>query len=67
MMLLSVLLVSCQSVEITEIEKLPLPKTYIAPFINEPIQIDGAHETAWQRAPWSEAFIDIEGHKKTAF
>jgi len=67
MMLLSVLLVSCQSVEITEIEKLPLPKTYIAPFINEPIQIDGAHETAWQRAPWSEAFIDIEGHKKPRF
>jgi hypothetical protein len=40
------------------------PKSYIAYKASETIEIDGlAKEQAWEKAPWSEDFIDIEGEE----
>ena len=65
--IVSLILSSCQTENIIEIEKIPLPKTYVAKHIEEPLQIDGEQELAWQQAPWSAAFIDIEGVKKPRY
>jgi len=44
------------------------PKSYIAYKTSEEITIDGeALETSWQKADWSDAFIDIEGVKKPTY
>ncbi|MGC8639780.1 MAG: sugar-binding protein [Isosphaeraceae bacterium] len=43
----------------------PLPKGYVAYRTSEAIAIDGKlDEKAWQTAPWTDAFVDIEGNKK---
>ena len=43
----------------------PSPRTYSAPHIASPPVIDGRlRDTAWSTAPWTEAFIDIEGPEK---
>ena len=40
------------------------PRSYVAYKTSEEINIDGkAQETAWEKAPWSQDFIDIEGEK----
>lgn len=40
-------------------------KNYAAPRATNTIQIDGkADEEAWQAAPWTDSFIDIEGEEK---
>jgi len=45
-----------------------VPRTYIAFQANEAIEIDGKDdETSWQKAPWSDSYIDIEGQKKPAY
>lgn len=41
------------------------PKTYTAPTTPTPLQIDGQlNEPAWQSAPWTDLFLDIEGPAK---
>jgi hypothetical protein len=43
------------------------PKRYECRRTTQPPKIDGTIEEAeWQRAPWSEAFVDIEGDAKPA-
>ncbi len=41
------------------------PKHYVCPRTPNPILIDGRlDDDAWQRAPWTDAFVDIEGDAK---
>lgn len=41
------------------------PKSYVARYTNEPIKVDGIFdESFWKTAPWTDAFVDIEGNKK---
>ena len=41
------------------------PKGYVACKVAEPIQVDGKlDEAAWGAAPWTDAFVDIEGDRK---
>src|SRR5262245_32248315 len=43
------------------------PRGYLCYRAAKPITIDGKlDDAAWQSAPWSEAFIDIEGDRKPA-
>jgi hypothetical protein len=43
----------------------PHPKGYVCFRAPSPITIDGkATEPAWDAAPWTEAFVDIEGDKR---
>ncbi|MCK7558357.1 hypothetical protein MKQ70_26485 [Chitinophaga sedimenti] len=43
----------------------PEQKNYVSLFTTDSITIDGkGNERAWQHAPWSDAFIDIEGNTK---
>ncbi len=45
-----------------------LPKAYIAYHTNEEINIDGkGNEAAWEKANWTDDFIDIEGVKKPKY
>ena len=40
-------------------------KTYECRRANRPLSIDGKlDDAAWQRAPWTDDFVDIEGDKK---
>ena len=42
-----------------------LPKTYDCPKTTAALTIDGRlDDAAWQQAPWTEAFVDIEGSAK---
>ena len=44
------------------------PKNYVIPLTEKPIQIDGKlKDQAWENAPWSGPFIDIEGIKKPRY
>jgi len=40
------------------------PNGYIAPRAKQPIQIDGNIDGQWKDAPWTSAFVDIEGDAK---
>ncbi len=41
------------------------PETYLCYKSSVPIQVDGhLNEEAWQKAPWTNLFVDIEGDKK---
>src|SRR6185503_16302892 len=41
------------------------PRTYLAQYVKTPIQVDGRlADAAWQVAPWTEEFVDIEGDAK---
>ncbi len=40
------------------------PRGYVCQRTPEPIEIDGALEEAWDRAAWTEPFVDIEGSLK---
>lgn len=45
----------------------PHPKGYVCAYTNEPLQIDGdLSKAAWQRAPWTDDFQDIEGASRPA-
>lgn len=45
----------------------PHPRGYVAPFAAQPPKIDGKlDDAAWQAAPWTADFIDIEGEAKPA-
>jgi hypothetical protein len=42
-----------------------VPRTYDCPRASRPLQIDGRlDDSAWNAAPWTEDFIDIEGDAK---
>jgi hypothetical protein len=46
---------------------LKLPKGYVCYRASTPLTIDGKlDEIAWQKAPWTEDFVDIEGDPKPA-
>src|SRR5438105_4105243 len=41
------------------------PRGYVCYRATQPIRIDGKiNDQAWQAAPWSESFVDIEGDKR---
>lgn len=43
---------------------MPAPKTYVAYATSDSIKIDGiAAEPSWQKVPWTDEFVDIEGKK----
>src|SRR5262245_48401017 len=43
----------------------PHPKVYVCYLAATPITIDGSlTDAAWEAAPWSDAFVDIEGDKQ---
>ncbi len=43
----------------------PAPKGYVCYRAHDPIQVDGRlDEAAWQAAPWTDPFVDIEGDVK---
>lgn len=43
----------------------PAPKTYLSYRAQNPLAIDGRlDEAAWQAAPWTDTFVDIEGDAK---
>ena len=44
-------------------DKIIIPKSYIIPRVNSIIKIDGDPEKAWDNAPFTEPFVDIEGVK----
>jgi hypothetical protein len=45
----------------------PVPATYDSPKTNLPPKVDGKlDDAAWQSAPWTSDFIDIEGASKPA-
>ncbi len=49
-------------------EKSVNPRSLIAYKANESLNIDGeSKEQVWNQVDWSEAFIDIEGHKKPKY
>ncbi len=42
------------------------PRSYICQQTKQGINIDGSLEDEdWQRVPWTELFVDIEGEKKS--
>jgi hypothetical protein len=44
-----------------------LPKGYVCYRADKPVVINGKmDDAAWQKAPWSDNFVDIEGDKKPA-
>ncbi len=48
--------------------KIPFaPRVYLCFRTDEPIRVDGKlNDPAWQKAPWTEDFVDIEGAPKPA-
>jgi hypothetical protein len=43
------------------------PRSYICQRVEPPLDINGQlAKTAWEQAPWTEYFVDIEGHRKPA-
>ena len=46
--------------------KIPFhPEKYVCQKISIPIRVDGdIHDAAWEKAPWSNSFVDIEGDLK---
>jgi hypothetical protein len=51
----------------TSLELAPddVPKGYICNRTATPIRVDGTlDEAAWREAPWTDAFVDIEGDAK---
>lgn len=48
-------------------EAIILPKTYVIPKATKALKIDGKAEKAWDAAPFTDKFIDIEGVKQVKF
>src|SRR5262245_3941728 len=47
------------------LDPFPHPKGYVCYRAPSPIVIDGdLKDAAWEAAPWTDAFVDIEGDKK---
>ncbi len=48
--------------QVDKISPPPPPKGYVCYRISQPIQVDGRlDEKDWESAPWTDAFVDIEG------
>ena len=48
-------------------ELLVRPREYVCPEIEGPLKLTGAlDDPSWLQAPWTEAFLDIECHRKPA-
>ncbi len=48
-----------------ELEPFPHPKGYVCYRAPSPVVIDGdLKDAAWEAAPWTDAFVDIEGDRK---
>lgn len=43
------------------------PKAYVAPFANNPLNIDGEMDALWKEVAWTEWFLDIEGAEKPKY
>ncbi len=57
-----------QSTQAPDFEKLPFAPRHMVCYRTARLTIDGKlDEPAWRAAPWSEPFIDIEGHARPAF
>src|ERR1700722_6163355 len=51
----------------TQLSPTSIPRGYVCLKTSGPINIDGKlDDLAWQKAPWTEDFVDIEGDKKPA-
>lgn len=48
-------------------EDLIIPNTYVIAKAEEPLKIDGKSEEAWDKAPFSTPFVDIEGEKPVKY
>ena len=67
--LIGLLTLACVGENKKEYKQLQLPdfqpREYVCYRTVEPLNIDGElNETAWQNAPWTDLFVDIEGDKK---
>jgi hypothetical protein len=61
----AILTITYLFVSLNLISQSATPKIYQTLFTSEQIVADGiANETAWQTAPWSDDFVDIEGDLK---
>lgn len=70
-LLLLVIVTACQTRPAKNVGQLELPafapKHYVCYRAAQPLNIDGElNEVAWQQAPWTDLFEDIEGDKKPA-
>jgi len=68
-LIITVLLGACQAADNTKytpVEIAPFyPEHYVCYRTSDPLHIDGElSESAWQNAPWTNLFGDIEGNKK---
>ena len=54
---------SCNRSVPENVDRLEVPKLYLAHFTNIPPKIDGLQDSTWEQAQWSDSFIDIEGTK----
>ncbi|MFT3789150.1 MAG: carbohydrate-binding family 9-like protein [Tepidisphaeraceae bacterium] len=44
-----------------------VPRNYVCPFINGPVALTGrGDDPAWEGAPWTDDFVDIEGDRRPA-
>jgi len=49
----------------TRAAELPPPKGYVCPRAAQGVRVDGElNDPAWQSAPWTDDFVDIEGDRK---
>ena len=62
--LILVSLPSAADEPLPQLESAPHPKGYVCYRAPAAIAIDGKVEAAWDAAPWSDEFVDIEGDKK---
>jgi hypothetical protein len=47
------------------VKPLPAPKGYVCVRAKQPIKVDGKIDEAdWKSAPWTDAFVDIEGDRR---
>ncbi|SEC91952.1 Carbohydrate family 9 binding domain-like [Tenacibaculum sp. MAR_2009_124] len=57
-----------QSITPEDIKDIETPKLYVSDFVSKAPLIDGFIDSEiWNRAQWSETFIDIEGKKKPKY
>jgi hypothetical protein len=63
--LLPVLVLYAQQPMAAAEQLFPTPLNYVIPYTTASLKVDGdLSEQAWQKAPWTSEFVDIEGAKK---
>ena len=58
---------SCAQPPLTSLDSDPLPKLYISKKTKESPLIDGLEDTLWDKASWTDLFIDIEGDRNPKY